>query len=206
MRVRLTGAMSMRQNDFGGTSRASRIAARITAGCVTATVATALSVNDLATRPPVRSGRRSTHRRVAPEPDRSAKSRGPRGRTSFSVFPCHCPQSRSANSGSGVACKPSNCAVWRARCSGPASWRATAWISRSAPTSTCRRPMSLSGSSPGKRPAAIASVIAWDTKVSLTTSVTPRYSMPVRSRLASRAAARQARQRPGRWSPTAPAA
>ena len=37
MTVRLTGAMSMRQNDFGGASRATRIAARTTAGCVTAT-------------------------------------------------------------------------------------------------------------------------------------------------------------------------
>ena len=37
MTVRLTGAMSMRQNDFGGALSATNIAARITAGCVTAT-------------------------------------------------------------------------------------------------------------------------------------------------------------------------
>ena len=38
MTVRLAGAMSMRQNDFGGASSATRIAARITAGWVTATI------------------------------------------------------------------------------------------------------------------------------------------------------------------------
>ena len=37
MTVRLTGATSMRQNDFAGASSATRIAARTTAGCVTAT-------------------------------------------------------------------------------------------------------------------------------------------------------------------------
>jgi hypothetical protein len=35
--VRLAGAISTRQNDFGGASSVTRIAARITDGCVTAT-------------------------------------------------------------------------------------------------------------------------------------------------------------------------
>ena len=46
MTTGLIGAMSMRQNDFGGLSRASRIAARITAGCVTATVRDVLPAGD----------------------------------------------------------------------------------------------------------------------------------------------------------------
>ncbi len=46
MTVLLTGAMSMRQNDFWGVSSTSRIAARITAGWVTATVRIASPAND----------------------------------------------------------------------------------------------------------------------------------------------------------------
>jgi hypothetical protein len=46
----LAGAMSMRQNDFGGLSRASRIAARITAGCVTAVVRNVLCCKALCVR------------------------------------------------------------------------------------------------------------------------------------------------------------
>jgi cell wall-associated NlpC family hydrolase len=58
--------------------------------------------------------------------------------------------------------------------------------------STCRWPTALSGSSVGNRPAAIASVIAWDTSVSRTTSLTPatapgtRYARALRETLSCR--------------------
>ena len=75
MTVRLTGAMSMRQNDFGGASSATRIAARITAGCVTATsrVRRVGRSTTPASRAPGRSGRRPTRRRAAPASGRSAR-------------------------------------------------------------------------------------------------------------------------------------
>jgi hypothetical protein len=203
MSVRLTGAMSMRQNDFGGAPSATNIAARITAGWVTANVGNALLVND-SSHPDTRSIRSTIDSPPCGAwPGSLSQTFRSAGGRLCSVSPHHRPQYRSANFGSVVACRPSNFAVCRARRSGPVSWLASLLISRRC---ACRRPVSLSGSSAGNRPADIASVIACDTNVSRTTSVTPRCSMPVRSRLAPRAAAPRASQRRCQWSPTAPAA
>ena len=191
MTVWLSGAISMRQNDFGGASRASRIAARITAGCVTAArfATSRLSVDSSQPSHP-----------VDQVDNRLAAVRGAGGfgqphlrdsAGSMLVERLTTPAARNRDRPTAARLRladPSNSAVWRARFSGPESgeYRRRAQMRRRLRPGGGR--VSLSGSSAGNRPADIASVIACDTKVSRTTSVTPRYSMPVRSRFAPAAA------------------
>jgi len=109
------------------------------------------------------------------------------GRTPPRTSPRHLPQSRSASRGSTVARRPSSSAVWRVRFSGPVSAVQPGSperlrIPRSIDASTCRRPVALSGSSVANRPPAIASVMACDTNVSRTTSVTQQLAHAVRLR------------------------
>ena len=123
MTVRLTGAMSMRQNDFGGASSAIRMAARITAGWVTATKRARRRSAIPSSRAPGRSGRRRTRRRAVRASGRSARSPGPAGWTPPRTSPRQRPQSRSASRVSMSACRPSSSAVCRVRFSGPQTAR-----------------------------------------------------------------------------------
>src|SRR6476469_4471866 len=117
--VRLTGAMSMRQNDFGGPLSATRIAARITDGCVTATSRVRRVVSE-SIHPRTRSISSTTDSppcgaRVGSVSQIARSS----GRTPPTTSPRQRPQSRSASRLSMLACSPSSSAVCLARFSGP---------------------------------------------------------------------------------------
>ena len=181
MTVRLTGAMSMRQNDFGGASRAIRIAARITAGWVTATSRLRRLVN-VSIQPRTRSIRSTTDSppcgALVGSVSQMARSAG---RTPPSTSPRQRPQSRSASRCSMLACRPRSSAVCLVRFSGPQ--KALSVTPSSIEASTWRCPTEFSGSSVGNRPADIASVMACDTSVSRTTSLMPRLPLaPVLAR------------------------
>ncbi len=103
MTMRPAGVMSMRQNVSGAMPSAATIAARITAGCVTATVRDGLAVNDSSHR-----DTREIRSAIDSPPCGAAVSRlshtsRSRGGTAASAWPRHRPQSRSAKRGS-VSC------------------------------------------------------------------------------------------------------